>query len=152
MEDGSGAAVAISLSVPRKGTAKLLPFRAPLDVWLYQMIEDVEALLLSSTAALGVVGNGGLVRLPTARVSVLATKGRRKRLLGFLRVFIRCSTVVVESVVSHGGRDVALFIALASPRASTEAKTKTKTFLTSLSTRRVTGWCWATVWSWAWAA
>jgi hypothetical protein len=59
MEDGDDAAIAISLSVPQKGTAKLLLLRAPLDVWLYQMIEDVKVLLLRSTAASGMVRIAG---------------------------------------------------------------------------------------------
>jgi hypothetical protein len=54
MEDGGDAMVDISLAEPRKGTVKLLHHRASLDVWLYQMIEDIEALLLSSTADSGV--------------------------------------------------------------------------------------------------
>jgi hypothetical protein len=113
MEDGDDAAVAITLSVPRKGTAKLLHHRAPLDVRLYQMIEDVEALLLSSTAGFGVVGNGGAVWWPAARVSTRTTKRRRKGILGFLRVFIRplWSSVFVE--VKNGGRDVALVVVVA---------------------------------------
>jgi hypothetical protein len=59
MVDGEDATVDISFAEPRKGTVKLLHHRAPLDVWLYQMIEDVEALLLSSTAGSGVVWSGG---------------------------------------------------------------------------------------------
>jgi hypothetical protein len=63
MEDGINVAVAISSAEPRKGTAKFLLLRAPLEVWLYQMVKDVEVLLPSSTASSGVVGNGGAIGL-----------------------------------------------------------------------------------------
>jgi hypothetical protein len=61
MEERGDAAVAIFSAEPRKGTAKFLHLRAPLEVWLYQMIEDVEVLLLSPTASSGVVGIGVVV-------------------------------------------------------------------------------------------
>jgi hypothetical protein len=77
---GSDEAVAISLAAPRKGTAKFPLHRAPFDLWLHQMTEGVEALLLSSMAGSVVVRSGGLLRLPAARVSVMATKRRRTSL------------------------------------------------------------------------
>jgi hypothetical protein len=46
------------------------------------MNEDFAALLQSSSAGSKVVGNGGLLGLPTARVSAMATKRRRERLWG----------------------------------------------------------------------
>jgi hypothetical protein len=120
MEDRGDAAVAIFSAEPRKGTAKFLHLRAPLEVWLYQMIEDVEVLLLSSTASSGWVGIGGLLGLPPARVSARTKKRRRKGLSGFLRVFIRPmrSSMLVE--VKNDGRDVALFVAVALSRARRE--------------------------------
>jgi hypothetical protein len=133
MEVGINAAVAISSAEPRKGTVKLLLLRAPLDVWLYQMIEDVEALLLSSTASSGVVGIGVAVWWPAARVSARTTKRRRKGLLGFLRVFIRPlrSSMLVE--VKNGGRDVALVVAVALSRGAETKETKTLSFSSCLS-------------------
>jgi hypothetical protein len=42
------------------------------------MNEDFMALLLSSSAGSEVVGNGGLLRLPTARVSMHSRRRRKK--------------------------------------------------------------------------
>jgi hypothetical protein len=64
--DRGVAAVAIFLAVLRKGTAEFALLRAPLDAPIYQMDEDIEALLLSSTAGSGVVGIAGAGWLPTS--------------------------------------------------------------------------------------
>jgi hypothetical protein len=151
MEDGDNAAVAISLAVLQKGMAEFSLLRAPLDAPIYQMNEDIAALLLSSSAGSRMVEKGGAVGWPVARVSVMATKRRRTRLWGFLPVFIRRSTVIVESVVSNSGRDVALLIAMASSRASTMVKMKTRTSSSVLSARRGMGWFWAVVLGYCWA-
>jgi hypothetical protein len=50
--------VAVFPAELRKGTANCFLPRAPLDARLHQADEDVEALLLSSTASSGVVGIG----------------------------------------------------------------------------------------------
>jgi hypothetical protein len=55
IEDGGVAVAAISLAAPRKGTVKFPLHRDPFVLWLHQMTEGVEALLLSSTADSGVV-------------------------------------------------------------------------------------------------
>jgi hypothetical protein len=155
MEDRGDAAVAIFSAEPRKGTAKFLHLRAPLEVWLYQMIEDVEVLLLSPTASSGVVGIGVVVWWPAARVSTRTTERRRKGLQGFVRVFIRPlrSSMLVE--VKNDGRDVALVVAVASSRAS-RTKTKARTSPRSYLGRNGIGLVWAKVWGWtmgcSWAA
>jgi hypothetical protein len=64
--DGGVAAVSTSLAAPRKGTEKLLHLRAPRGLWLHQTNEDIKALLLSSTARVGVVGIVGVGWLPAS--------------------------------------------------------------------------------------
>jgi hypothetical protein len=101
IEDGINAAVAISSAEPRKGTAKFLLLRAPLEVWLYQMIEDVEVLLLSSTASSGVVGIGVAVWWPATRVSARMMKKKKKGAPGFPpRIYT--ATAVVDA---RGGQE-----------------------------------------------
>jgi hypothetical protein len=64
--DGINAAVAITSAEPRKGTVEFALLRAPFDAPIYQMEEDIEALLLSSTADPGVVGIAGARLLPAS--------------------------------------------------------------------------------------
>jgi hypothetical protein len=66
IEDGGVAAVAVSLSVPRKGSAQFFLLRASLGMRLHQMNEDVETLLLGLSVGSGVVGNGGARWLPAS--------------------------------------------------------------------------------------
>ena len=66
MEDGEDTAVAISLAVLRKGTAKFSLLRASRDLRLHQTNKDTEAILLSSTAGSGVVGIAGAEWLPAS--------------------------------------------------------------------------------------
>jgi hypothetical protein len=63
---GSDEAVAIFPAVQRKGMAEFALLRAPLDVPIYQVNEDDEGLLLSSTAAPGVAGIGVAVWSPAS--------------------------------------------------------------------------------------
>jgi hypothetical protein len=58
---------------------------------------------------------------------------------GFGRVFIGLLRSSMVAQVNNGGRDVELAVVLASSRASTVAKTKTRTSSTVLSTKRYRG-------------
>jgi hypothetical protein len=63
---GINAAVAISSAEPRKGTVEFALLRAPSDAPIYQMDEDIKALLPSSTADPGVVGIAGASLSPAS--------------------------------------------------------------------------------------
>jgi hypothetical protein len=63
MEDRDDAAVAIFPAVLRKEKAEFALLRAPLDAPIYQVDEDIEAPLQSSSTSYGVIGIGGLLEL-----------------------------------------------------------------------------------------
>jgi hypothetical protein len=82
--DGGDDVVADSLAELRKGTVDFFLHRAPLDAGLHQENEGDEALLLGPSVGSGMVGNGGALGWPTARVSVTVTKMEKIGALGLL--------------------------------------------------------------------